>query len=76
MNKRQKPDAEERDDSCSEADRVRELIERAGLSQRAASRELEINERAMRGYCAGDKVPRVIILALERLLDLQRQVAE
>jgi hypothetical protein len=59
----------------SEADQVRELIARAGLSQRAAARELEIGEREMRGYCAGDKVPRVVILALERLVDLQRRVS-
>ena len=58
----------------SDADKVRELIERAGLSQRAAARELEIGERKMRGYCAGEKVPRVVILALERLVDLQRRV--
>jgi len=58
----------------SEADQVRELIERAGLSQRAAARELDINERTMRGYCAGEKVPRVIMLALERLVEMQRRV--
>ena len=60
----------------SDANKVRELIDRAGLSQRAAARELDINERAMRGYCAGDKVPRVVILALERLVDLQRKVSK
>jgi hypothetical protein len=57
-----------------ESDQVRELIERAGLSQRAAARELEINERTMRGYCAGEKVPRVVMLALERLVDRQRRI--
>lgn len=60
----------------ADANKVRELIDRAGLSQRAAARELDINERTMRGYCAGGKVPRVVILALERLVDLQRQVAK
>jgi predicted ABC-type transport system involved in lysophospholipase L1 biosynthesis ATPase subunit len=59
----------------SETDHVRELIARVGLSQRAAARELEIGEREMRGYCAGDKVPRVVMLALERLVDLQRRVS-
>jgi hypothetical protein len=60
----------------SDANKVRALIDRAGLSQRAAARELDINERTMRGYCAGDKVPRVVILALERLVDLHRKVAK
>jgi len=58
----------------SDADRVRDLLERAGLGQRAAARELGIEERTMRRYCAGGAVPRVVILALERLADLQRQV--
>lgn len=30
----------------------------------------------MRGYCAGDKVPRVILLALERLVELQGSSTE
>jgi hypothetical protein len=58
----------------SQATQVRELVDRLGLGQRGAARELEINERTMRGYCAGDKVPRVIILALERLVDLQHRI--
>jgi hypothetical protein len=52
---------------------VRDLLLRAALTERGAARELEINERTMRGYCSGDKVPRVVMLALERLVDLQRQ---
>jgi DNA-binding XRE family transcriptional regulator len=59
----------------SDADKIRHLIEQCGLTQRAAARELEINERTMRGYCAGDKVPRVVMLALERLVDSKRRVA-
>jgi hypothetical protein len=58
----------------SDADQMRSLIERAGLTQRGAARELDINERTMRGYCAGDKVPRVVMLAMERLVDLKRQI--
>lgn len=58
----------------SDADKVRQLIERCGLTQRSAARELEINERTMRGYCAGDKVPRIVMLAMERLVDMQRRV--
>jgi hypothetical protein len=60
----------------TDATRVRDLIARIGLGQRGAARELEINERTMRGYCAGDKVPRVVMLALERLVDLHRQAAD
>lgn len=68
--------AEERDYATpSDATRVRDLIAQIGLGQRGAARELEINERTMRGYCAGDKVPRVVMLALERLLDLHRQTS-
>ena len=68
---------EERDYATpTDATRVRELLAQMGLGQRAAARELDISERMMRYYCGGkDKVPRVVILALERLLDLQRKVA-
>jgi hypothetical protein len=55
----------------SDADRVRALLARLGLGQREAARELDINERAMRGYCAGDKVPRYVLLALERLVQIK-----
>jgi hypothetical protein len=51
----------------TQADRVRELLKQARLGHREAARALDINERSMRGYCAGDKVPRVVFLALERL---------
>ena len=55
----------------TEADQVRELLEKAGLSQRGAARELDINERTMRAYCAATKVPKVVFLALERLVDIR-----
>jgi transcriptional regulator with XRE-family HTH domain len=55
--------------------RIRELLVQAGLSQRGAARELELDERTMRYYCSGDRaVPKVVILALERLVDLRRTV--
>lgn len=60
----------------TDAARVRELLAKIGLGQRAAARELDINERTMRDYCAGKKVPRVVILALERLVDMQRRVGQ
>jgi hypothetical protein len=58
----------------SDGTRVRTLLLRLNLGQRAAARELEINDRLMRGYCNGEKVPRMLILALERLVDPQNRV--
>lgn len=43
---------------------IRELLDRGGLSQREAARQLGINERTMRRYCAGAPVPRYIRFAL------------
>lgn len=60
----------------TDATRIRELLANIEMGQREAARELEIGEREMRGYCAGEKVPRVVILALERLVDLQRRVGK
>lgn len=54
----------------TDPDRLRALLAAAGLSQRAAARELGIDAREMRRYCSGDlPVPRVVWLALERLAD-------
>jgi hypothetical protein len=45
-----------------------EALEKTHLSQRAAARELGIDERTMRRYVAGDaKVPRAVALAVQRL---------
>jgi len=48
---------------------VRELLEKAGLSQRQGAKELGINERTMRRYCSPseDDAPKTVILALENL---------
>lgn len=44
---------------------LQRLLDRAGLSQRGAAKALEINERTMRKYAAGDsKVPKTVELAL------------
>ncbi len=49
----------------------------ADLSQRAAARELEVDEREMRYWCAGkERPPRMVMLALERLVELQRRVTD
>ena len=49
---------------------LRELLARAGLSQRGAARLLDIRERQMRRYLAGDaEVPYCVQYAIERLAD-------
>jgi DNA-binding transcriptional regulator YiaG len=45
-----------------DADRLRELIGNAGLSQRAAARELGVDERTMRYWCSGDQSPPTMAL--------------
>lgn len=48
---------------------LRKLLDSAGLSQRGAARELQISERQMRRYVAGDaEVPKVIEYALRWLI--------
>lgn len=58
----------------TDATRVRELLKKLEMSQSEGARALEISERSMRYYCAGELVPKVVMLALERLVDLQRRV--
>ena len=41
----------------TDADRLRALLNRAGLSQRAAARLLNVEERKMRQWCAGQGQP-------------------
>jgi DNA-binding transcriptional regulator YiaG len=56
------------------AQHVRDLLLQANLSQRAAARELRVDDRTMRYWCTGRRVPpRMALLALERLVDLNRQ---
>jgi DNA-binding transcriptional regulator YiaG len=59
------------------AQRLRDLLLRANLSQRAAARELGVDERTVRYWAAGQTIPpRMAFLALERLIDLGRQVTD
>ena len=52
----------------TDADRVRELLDQAGVSQRGAARHLRIDERTMRRYCSGEMdVPQVVMMALGHL---------
>jgi len=44
---------------------LQRLLDRAGISQRGAAKTLDINERTMRKYCAGDSpIPKTVELAL------------
>ena len=52
----------------TDAARLRRLLETVELSQRGAARAIDIDERTMRRYCAGElPVPRLVWLALERI---------
>lgn len=54
---------------------LQKLLDRAGLSQRGAAKALEINERTMRKYCAGDSaVPKVVEYALLHIIASQAEV--
>lgn len=55
------------------ATQLRKLLEKAGLSQRGAARLLEIDERTMRYYAAGEyPIPKVVELALVCLAEHQQ----
>ena len=52
----------------TDADRLRATLAALGLSQRGAARDLGLDERTVRRYCAGELVvPRVVWLALAGL---------
>lgn len=52
----------------SPADRIRYQLMLCGLSQRSGARELGIDDRTMRHYCAGRPVPRFIDFAMQYLV--------
>lgn len=55
-----------------EQEKLAELIRLARLTVPTAASELDIDERSLREYCDGTKpVPRVVMLAVERLYDRQ-----
>ncbi|MGE0582855.1 MAG: helix-turn-helix domain-containing protein [Steroidobacteraceae bacterium] len=63
------------------ADRLRAALQRAGLSQRAAARLLEVDERAMRQWCAGQGAPpesiyRALSPKSAHLEDLRRRIEQ
>lgn len=51
---------------------MRALMLRAGLDERSAARELDIDEATMQGYASGGTVPRGIVFALMQLADMGR----
>jgi ribosome-binding protein aMBF1 (putative translation factor) len=52
----------------TDADKLRDQLARLGISQRGLARELDLDERTVRRYCAGElPVPRVVWLSLEAL---------
>ena len=52
---------------------LRELLARAGLSQRGAARLVMINERTMRYYCSGQlDLPYTTQLALEFIAHIKK----
>jgi len=62
-------------DNPCDATRLRRLLLRANLSQRAAADELGVNERLMRRWCAYESTPpKMVFLALERLIDLRSRI--
>lgn len=60
------------------ADELREVLGYCGLSQRAAARFLEIDDRMMRYYCAGVlDIPRVVEFAIKFMfLDMTNKAGE
>lgn len=57
----------------TDADLIRQRLESAAISQREAARQLGIDERIMRRYCAGAApVPPLVFLALDRLAQIRR----
>ena len=52
----------------TDADKIRDAITRLGTTQRGLARLLEVDERTVRRWCAGDvPVPAVVWLAIAHL---------
>ena len=59
--------------TMTDADLLRQRLQDLGLSQHEAARQLSVDERAMRRYCAGSApIPPLLFLALDRLGIIQR----
>ncbi len=63
----------EKSSSAIDAARLRTLLCRSDLTEEAAATVLEIDKADLRAYSGGEKpVPRIVILASERVADLRR----
>ena len=52
----------------SDGERIRSMLDRAGLTQRAGAKALGIHERTMRKYISGElETPQLVKVALETL---------
>jgi hypothetical protein len=59
------------------AKQLQKLLDSAGLSQRGAARDLDIDERTMRRYVAGDvPIPRTVEYAVRWLIQVREAAAE
>ena len=57
----------------TDADILRQYLQEAGYSQRAAARELRIEDRTMRRYLSGDQaVPPTVFLSIRHLAMMKR----
>ena len=57
----------------TDADILRQYLQEAGYSQRAAARELQIDDRTMRRYLSGDQaVPPTVFLSIRHLAMMKR----
>lgn len=53
---------------------LQKLLDSAGLSQRGAAKEIEISERQMRRYIAGEAdIPKIVEYALRWLIHCREQ---
>jgi len=60
-----------------DAKRLRVLLGKADLSEEAAATVLDVDAADMRAYVAAKRsVPRYVILALERIVDMRGMTAE
>lgn len=61
------------DGISTDADLIRDYLSILGMSQREAARELKVEERTFRYYCAGTtEAPPVVTLALRHLVQMHR----
>jgi len=60
------------EETQSDATWIREAFATLGWSQREAAQQLGVLEGECRAWCRGAAVPRFAVLAIERLLEIQK----